>query len=132
MLSSKNLLAVYVNLEKPALLIIANKIVLFLDVATKETVFPIFELNKEMRLHVAETVQAAAAFEVDTNTAVRLGQSHIVFDTKAIGLLIRYCMQIDCIKLLFSDDLRNYTAEGDEPVETTFQALIEQRSSTEQ
>ena len=43
-------------------------------------------------LIIAETTPSAAAFELDEETEIKLGTSHLILETKNLGLLMRYIL----------------------------------------
>ena len=52
---------------------------------------------------IATNTPTAAALELDEEIETKLGISHIILETKSLGLLMRYVLDNTSIKLDFAD-----------------------------
>ena len=75
-----------------------------LDCERREKLYEPFDLKSVNSLLIATNSPALAALELNEEVETKLGTSHIIIETKSIGLLMRYVLDNTYnIKLDFAD-----------------------------
>lgn len=75
-----------------------------LDCERREKLYQPFDLKTVNSLLIATNTPSAAALELNEEVETRLGTSHIIMETKSLGLLMRYVLDNTySIKLDFGD-----------------------------
>ena len=111
-LASPTLLAVeiqiWMNLDQPrdAIFVLVADIAIFLFKEKKNIVVTPFKIQEIRDLILAENVPSACTIQVDQSVEDRIGRSHLIFESKSMGLIMRYVLEREYdIEVDFSDSV---------------------------
>lgn len=92
------------QLRREAILVIAFGVLILFNIETKSKLFEPFNVASIRNLLIAENTPSVAAFELDEKQETNLGTSHLIIETKSLGLLMRFILDYYFnIKLDFAD-----------------------------
>jgi len=94
------------KLEQPsdAIFVLANDIAIFLFKDKKTMVVTPFKIQEIRDLILAENVPSACVIQVDQSVEDKIGRSHLIFESKSMGLIMRYVLEREYeIEVDFSD-----------------------------
>lgn len=90
----------------PAIFVLADDVAMFLYAEKKTIVVSPFKIQSIRDLILAENAPSACAMQVDETTEDKIGRSHLIFESKSMGLLMRYILEREYdIELDFSDSV---------------------------
>jgi len=111
-LQSKNTLAIDVyswlrgQVRREAILVIAYGVLILLSSDTKQVLYEPFNLKSVLHLLIAENTPSTAAFQLDEEVEAKFGTSHLIIQTKSLGLLMRFILDhYFSLKLDFTDTI---------------------------
>lgn len=83
------------KMEEPteAILVIANDVFVLLYKQRKTVVVNPFDINEVRDLILAENVPSACTIQVSEEIETKIGRSHLIFESKSMGLLMRYVLE---------------------------------------
>ena len=83
--------------------VIEYNCLVIVDCERREKLQQPFDTKSITSLIIATNTPTAAALELDEEIETKLGISHIILETKSLGLLMRYVLDNTSIKLDFAD-----------------------------
>lgn len=111
-LASPRLLAVEVQIwmsfdqPKDAIFVLADDIAIFLFKDKKNIVVTPFKITDVRDFVLAENVPSACTLQVDETVEDKIGRSHLIFESKSMGLIMRYILEREYdIEVDFSDSV---------------------------
>ena len=111
-IASPRLLAVeiqiWMNFEAPrdAIFVVADDIAIFLFKEKMNIVVTPFKITDVRDFVLAENVPSACAIQVDESVEEKIGRSHLIFESKSMGMIMRYIIEREYeIEIDFCDSL---------------------------
>ena len=83
------------KLDRPdkAVFVIANDIIVLVYTAKKNVVMTPFPISSITELNYADNVPSACTITVDESVEDKIGRSHIILESKSMGLILRYILE---------------------------------------
>jgi len=90
-----------------SIFVLANDVVIFLYKQRKNIVVTPFKILDIKELVIAENVPSACTMQVDETVEDKIGRSHLIFESKSMGLILRYVLErnYEEIEVDFSDSV---------------------------
>ena len=113
-LQSSTLLAVEIQIymklgsePQDSIFVLANDVAIFLYKQRKNIVVTPFKILDIKELVIAENVPSACTMQVDESVEDKIGRSHLIFESKSMGLILRYVLErnYEEIEVDFSDSV---------------------------
>ena len=111
-IASPKLLAVdiqiWMNMDAPkdAIFVVADDVAVLLFKEKKNIVVTPFKIDDVIEFTLAENAPSACAIQVDKTVEDKIGRSHLIFESKSMGLIMRYILEREFeIEVDFSDSV---------------------------
>ena len=107
-----------------ALMIIDCGMITFLYKSNNNTLYSPIYLGNVRKFLFSENAQTRCAFKVDMSTERKIKQSHVIFETKSMGLFICYVKTLQAYAIKFEFDDTFSVTFGQQTIDFNFYHLM--------